>query len=81
MQNNDDFEKMKKELELRIKFEDVITQISNSFIDIPYEKINQNIDLSLKKIGKFTKSDRCYIFMFKNKFKILDNTHEWCEKK
>jgi PAS domain S-box-containing protein len=81
MQNNDDFEKMKKELELRIKFEDVITQISNSFIDIPYEKINQNIDLSLKKIGKFTKSDRCYIFMFKDKFKILDNTHEWCEKK
>ncbi|PWJ91264.1 PAS domain S-box-containing protein [Oceanotoga teriensis] len=81
MQNNDDFEKMKKELELRIKFEDVITQISNSFIDIPYEKINQNIDLSLKKIGKFTKSDRCYIFMFKDKLKILDNTHEWCEKK
>jgi PAS domain S-box-containing protein len=67
-----------KELEYRLKFEELITGISTKFINLPTDAINNGIDQALRAIGEFAQVDRSYMFRFYEDGTKMDNTHEWC---
>lgn len=74
-----DIKETEKKLLHRIQFETLITSISTQFINLPQEKIDQGINMALKKIGGFAEADRSYVFLFYEKNGTrMDNTHEWC---
>ncbi|TVR78855.1 MAG: PAS domain S-box protein [Chitinophagaceae bacterium] len=50
-------------LKNQLKIEDLVTGLSNKFINIEYNEIDKYINISLKKIGAFLDADRLSIFL------------------
>jgi GAF domain-containing protein len=65
-------------LKYRGEFENLIMTISNSFINLGPDEIDQGIHRALQLIGQFASVDRSYVFLFSEDGKRIDNTHEWC---
>lgn len=56
----------------------LLTKLSNRFINIETEKVDQAINEALKEIGEFTQVDRVYVFSYDWKAQTMTNTYEWC---
>lgn len=59
-------------------FERIVTDLSNQFINLPFEHIDAMIYNTLQLIGNFVEADRSYVFQFRDDLRLMDNTHEWC---
>ena len=70
---------LEEETKSRLNLEQIISEISKDFVHVQSNKINELIDLSLKKIGEFSSVDRSYIFIFDENDNFMSNTHEWCD--
>jgi PAS domain S-box-containing protein/putative nucleotidyltransferase with HDIG domain len=71
-------EQLKEDLQYRFDFERLILNISSGFINIPTDEIDDGINKALQKIGEFTASDHCYLFIFANDGLNIEKTYEWC---
>lgn len=69
-----------EELRKLIEFEQLIANLSTSFINLSLEEIDQGIDYALKSVGEFANVDRSYVFLFSENGKNMTNTHEWCAR-
>ncbi len=67
-------------LECRFAIEELLNKMSKDFIESDVFATSEVIDRSLKLIGEFSKSDRCYFFIFQNDPELMSNTNEWCSK-
>jgi len=57
----------------------IILSISNSFITIAPDAVDDGIQQAISQIGEFGSVDRCYVFLFDKETEIsMSNTHEWC---
>ncbi|MBI5033955.1 MAG: PAS domain S-box protein [Chloroflexi bacterium] len=65
-------------LQHRLAFERLITNISTEFINLQSDQIDAGIEQSLAAIGRFTGSDRSYVFRFSGDGTQMRNLHEWC---
>ncbi len=70
--------RQKERLELQLKFQKTLAQISSNLLEINSANIDRKINMSLKEIGTFFDIDRSYIFQFSKEKQIMSNTHEWC---
>jgi len=66
------------ELNRRMEFEHLITNLSIDFINLPLDDIDNHIDHLLAEIGQLVDVDRSYVFLFDEDSQTLSNTHEWC---
>jgi PAS domain S-box-containing protein len=73
-------EKKKTELELenKRKFQEILIQVSNKYINISGQKLESIVDESLAFVGDFVGVDRVYIFDYNHVQKTSSNTYEWC---
>jgi PAS domain S-box-containing protein len=62
----------------RLAFEQLITGISTEFINLKSDQIDAGIEQALAAIGRFTGSDRSYVFLFSADGTQMKNIHEWC---
>jgi PAS domain S-box-containing protein len=62
----------------RYDFERLISTISTSFISTDSKDVNDKINMALRRLGEFTNVDRSYLFLFKDNYRIMYNSHEWC---
>ncbi len=62
----------------RVEFEEIVTTISTSFINLAPDEINIEIGRALGSIGEFSGVDRGYLFRLSDDKTKTDNTHEWC---
>jgi len=65
-------------LEYRVRFGNLISSLSTHFINLASDEIDEGINYALKAIGEFAEVDRSYIFLYRDRRRIVDNTHEWC---
>jgi PAS domain S-box-containing protein len=72
--------KSDKSLRLKKQFEDIITHIATKFINLPIERMDEGINLTLQNTGMFTSVDRSYVFMYQDDGNFASNTYEWCNK-
>ncbi len=57
----------------------IILSISNSFITIAPDAVDDGIQQAISQLGEFGAVDRCYVFLFDDRTEIsISNTHEWC---
>ncbi len=67
-----------KLLKQKLLFENILNELSMSFIDYDKELVDDVINKALETIGNYFHADRSYIFSVSGKF--MSNTHEWCRK-
>lgn len=68
------------DLEYQLMSQELISDISASFVNTPVTVMDFSINKALQKIGLFFDADRSYIFMISAGGTTMDNTHEWCAK-
>lgn len=73
----DGLELERKDLLYRLRFEELITTISSTFINLPSAAIDEEIERALEVVGEMTGADRMYIFRYDEDRQTMDNTHEW----
>jgi PAS domain S-box-containing protein len=66
-----------KKLEVRSEFEKLVTAISTNFINLPSEKIDNEIKKALQSIGEFASVDRSYVILYNQDKTQMSMTHEW----
>ena len=73
-------ERKQSELELKrlSELQQILMEISSTYINLPLNKIEQTIQDSLAKLARFVNADRIYIFDYNFKKQIAIHTHEWC---
>jgi PAS domain S-box-containing protein len=71
-------EAQQKLLEYHYRLVEIMNSISTSFINLPIERIDTEIDRAIRQLGEFEAADRTYIFQFDSKRIYMNNTHEWC---
>ena len=64
----------------RIKLENIVSGMSSKFIKCAPDEIDNEINISLEKLGQSGVCDRVYIFLIRPDGLLMDNTHEWCAK-
>lgn len=70
--------RLQESLRYQATFEELLQNISTRFINLDIDEIEMEIDRSLQYIGEFVKADRAYVFIIRNRKKVMDNTYEWC---
>lgn len=69
--------RVQSELEERLRFEDLIATISTKLINLPVSEIDHHITEALETIARFVGIERAYVFLFSQKDKTINATHEW----
>jgi PAS domain S-box-containing protein len=64
----------------RLNFEDLISDISASFIDTEPQDVDNAIESGLEMIANFAHTDSAYVFLFDNNHKDFSMTHLWHNK-
>ncbi len=59
-------------------FNHLVTTLSNQFINLPFDHVDEMISGTLQLIGEYVKADRSYVFQFLDDLRLMNNTHEWC---
>jgi GAF domain-containing protein len=59
---------------------DVLMEIANNFINVSIEQTDAVVNRSLETLGRFTETDRAYVFRYDDPFRTCSNTHEWCNE-
>lgn len=59
------------------EFQAVITEVATEFIDIDPEELDNIINNTLERLGKFMNVDRVYLFEYNHDNQTTSNTHEW----
>lgn len=65
-------------LQYKLRFEKMLSDISFTFVSKSAENINEAIDHALRLSGEFFKIDRSYVFQFSDDGESMENTHWWC---
>ncbi|MEJ2247846.1 MAG: PAS domain S-box protein, partial [Acidobacteriota bacterium] len=75
-----DRKQVERELQYRLKLQNLITEVSGQFINLHPAQIDDEIEHTLMQIGEFVDADRSYIFQFSDDQKTKSCTHEWCSE-
>ncbi len=69
---------VEEELRYKNEFKTIITELSAKFVNLSDVNFDTGINEALRQLGEFAEVDRCYIFLFSENNKTMDNSHEWC---
>ncbi|MCX6170179.1 MAG: PAS domain S-box protein [Ignavibacteriales bacterium] len=70
--------RIEEEMKLLIKLQEFLMNMSTTFINLPLETVESNIQVSLKELGSLVDADRVYIMSYDLDNKVASATHEWC---
>ena len=65
-------------LQYRAEVEKLVSEISTRFVNVSSDRVDDEINHALQKLGEFAGVDRTYVFQFSLDGATMDNTHEWC---
>ena len=66
--------------ERRDRFLRLLLDVATQVVNRPLEELDEAIDDLLAATGRFTRSDRAYVFRCDATGAVLSNTHEWCRR-
>jgi PAS domain S-box-containing protein len=67
-----------KALQRETRLQDLLMEISATYISLPLDRVDLVIETSLGHLGDFVGADRAYLFDYDFGRQIATNTHEWC---
>ncbi|MBU1108240.1 MAG: response regulator, partial [Candidatus Riflebacteria bacterium] len=66
-------------LQYQFQLERLVSNIAQSLVSVPLNKMDQVIENALCLSGRFFDADRGYVFQVDPEGQTITNTHEWCE--
>ena len=69
---------VEKKLRHHLEFENLITDISTNFIQLPFDAIDDGINNALHDLATFADIDRCFIMLFLEDGISLELAYQWC---
>ncbi len=63
-----------------LRFEQIVSEISAVFINIPVKEVDGKITYGLERIGKFFNVDRCSLYQYSNQQDDFRISHTWTQK-
>jgi len=72
------FNHMTQQLRNHINAENMIADISRRLMGTDSDSLDDEINRSLREIGRFVSADRSYLFLISKDGRSVSNTHEWC---
>ncbi len=72
---------IQKKLEYNVKQSKLLNDISIQFINAGSDEIDFVIKQTLMKLGEFTQTDHCYIFLFSEDLSKMNNSYEWANRR
>jgi len=67
-------------LRKQVAFAKLISRVAARFVRLEPEEVDTEIVTALRKIGRFAGADRSYLFLFSDRGKVIEKTHEWCRE-
>lgn len=61
----------------RVRLKDFLCRVATDFINGPLEKIDQNIEQTLKNLARFTNSKKSSIYLFSKDLTKVTDLHSW----
>jgi len=80
VKNIDQEKRTEDQIKYQNDFEKLVLDISTRFINIPYDEVDHNIEVSIKKICNFTNTDAGYLFLFNEADNTSNLTYLWQRK-
>lgn len=71
-------EASQKTIEKQLKLQQIMIDISSTYINMDIKDLEKNIQHSLEQLAQFVEADRAYIFVYDHENQIGVNTYEWC---
>lgn len=68
-------------IKYRTRLDELILSISTRFVSLPFDQIDNNIELALAEICQFVGVDSGYLCRFNHDLSLLSMTHLWCNNK
>ncbi|MBN2282076.1 MAG: PAS domain S-box protein [Candidatus Marinimicrobia bacterium] len=59
---------------------ELLVEMAKTFINLPVEKLTDEINKALEKMGRFVSADRVYVFEYDFDKRSTSNTYEWCSE-
>ncbi len=56
----------------------LVSQVSQRFIDLPADRVDDAVEAALADLGRAVAVDRAYLTLYQSDGVHLDMTHEWC---
>lgn len=66
------------ELQRQSRLQQILMEISSTYINLPFDRLEVAIQRSLQDLAIFVEADRAYIFAYDLSAQTASNTHEWC---
>jgi PAS domain S-box-containing protein len=73
-----ELKKTEIQIQKQVDLQNILIDISATYINLNIEDLDDTINASLVKLGKFVDADRAYIFDYNLKDQTCSNTYEWC---
>lgn len=70
--------KTKQTAKYQQDLQSLLLRITQTYISIPIQELDRNINQSLQELGVFIGADRIYIFEYHHEAQFCKNTYEWC---
>lgn len=67
-----------EQLKYQNQYRRLLIELSSSFINLPFGRIDSAVQNALKDMAIFVGADRAYVFDYDFKEQTSSNTHEWC---
>jgi PAS domain S-box-containing protein len=67
-----------RELVYVTRLQEILMQLSNTFINLPLDLVHETVNSSLRDLGEFIHADRMYIIEYDFATMLSYNTYEWC---
>jgi PAS domain S-box-containing protein len=69
-----------EELLLQTSLQKMLMEISSTYISLPLNMVDTELETSMGHLGRFVDADRVSLFDYDFEKQICINTHEWCAK-
>lgn len=73
-----DRKQIEEELRQQTRLQEMLMEISSTYISMPLDQVDSAIEASLGELGEFVGADRAYLFVYDFEQQTCRNTHEWC---
>ena len=73
-----ELKKTEEQIQKQVDLQNILIDISATYINLNIEDLESTIHASLEKLGKFVDADRAYIFDYNLKEQTASSTYEWC---
>ena len=76
--NITDLKRAEADLRLQTRLQELLTEISSTYISLPLDRVDAAIETSLGELGGFVGAERVYLADYDFDRGLCAQTHEWC---